>query len=503
MEFSDYLVFFIYMAGITLFGSSFYRKNKTSSAFTLGDSDIPSWVIAMSIFATFVSSISFLALPGIAYLSNWNTFVFSLSIPVATLVAVKFFIPLYRRANSPSAYTYLENRFGPWARIYVSLCYLLTQLMRTGTILYLLALAVNTFFGWDLRIIIVLTGITIMLYSMLGGLRAVVWTDAIQGILLISGALLCAVMVLFRMPEGPGQLFDIAAAHNKFSLGSFSGSLTESTFWVVLVYGIFINLQNYGIDQNYVQRYMASRNDREARRSAFLGGMLYIPVSMIFLFIGTALFSFYHSGTGGLPAYLMESGNSDKILPYFIVTELPAGVSGLVIASIFAAGMSTVSTSFNSSATVFLTDYYQRYFRKSSSEKESMKVLYISSFVIGSLGITIGTAMINVRSALDAWWKLASIFSGGMLGLFLLGTFSRSRHMTGPVVGVISGILVILWLSAGPLVFGKEIPGGRIHNYLIIVIGTVTIFFIGFFISLLAGQKVLRSGRRVSEGNEK
>ena len=485
MAFSDYIVFFIYMIGITLFGSSFYRKNRTSAAFTLGNSAIPAWVITLSIFATFVSSISFLALPGIAYLSNWNAFVFSLSIPVAALVAIKFFIPLYRKANSPSAYTYLEQRFGPWARIYVSLCYLLTQLMRTGTILYLLALALHTFFGWDLRIVIVLTGITIMLYSMLGGLRAVVWTDAIQGILLITGALLSAVIILFRMPEGPGQLFEIANADHKFSLGSFNGSLSESTFWVVLVYGIFINLQNYGIDQNYVQRYMASRNDKEARWSAFTGGMLYIPVSMIFLFIGTALYSFYTSGAGQLPANLMEAGSSDKIFPYFIVTELPAGISGVLVASIFAAGMSTVSTSFNSSATVFLTDYYQRYFRKSSSDRESMKVLYISSFIIGSLGILIGMAMINVKSALDAWWKLASIFSGGMLGLFLLGTFSRFKQISGPVTGVIAGILVILWLSAGPLLFGEHIPGGKIHNYLVIVLGTVTIFITGFFISWL------------------
>jgi len=140
MKFTDLAVFLIYMIGITVFGSSFYRKNKTSAAFTLGNRNIPGWVVTMSIFATYVSSISFLALPGNAYQTNWNAFVFSLSIPFASLIAVIFFVPLYRKINSPSAYTYLEQRFGPWARIYVSICYLLTQLMRTGTILYLLAL---------------------------------------------------------------------------------------------------------------------------------------------------------------------------------------------------------------------------------------------------------------------------------------------------------------------------------------------------------------------------
>ncbi|UCH13592.1 MAG: sodium:solute symporter, partial [Bacteroidales bacterium] len=389
MKITDLIVFLIYLAGITVFGSSFYRKNKTSAAFTLGNRNIPGWVVAMSIFATYLSSISFLALPGNAYKTNWNAFVFSLSIPVASLVAVFFFVPLYRKINSPSAYTYLEQRFGPWARTYVSVCYLLTQLMRTGAILYLLAIALNAVFGWNLIIIIISTGILVMLYSMLGGLQAVVWTDALQGIILIAGALICAVYILFNMPEGSGQLFSIAADNNKFSLGSFSLSISESTFWVVLVYGIFINLQNYGIDQNYVQRYLAARSENEARRSALLGGLMYIPVSFIFLFIGAALFSFYNSGAAELPQELTDPARSDHIFPHFIVNELPAGISGLLIASIFAAGMSTISTSFNSSATVFLTDYYGRYFKKRSSDRESMKVLYISTSIISILGIII------------------------------------------------------------------------------------------------------------------
>ncbi len=489
MQILDIVVFFAYMIGITLFGGSFYKKNKTSSAFTLGNSSIPGWVVTMSIFATFVSSISFLALPGNAYLTNWNAFAFSLSIPVAAFMAVKVFVPLYRRINSPSAYSYMEDRFGPWARIYVSICYLLTQLMRVGTILYLLAIALNAVFGWDIATIIIVTGIVVMLYSLLGGIQAVVWTDAIQGILLISGAVICAVYILFNMPEGPGQLFTIAMENDKFSLGSFGTSLSESTFWVVLIYGVFINLQNYGIDQNYVQRYMASKTEKEAKRSAFFGGMLYIPVSLVFLFIGAALFSFYTSAAGTLPPELQDPGRSDRIFPYFIVHELPAGISGLLIASIFAAGMSTISTSFNSSATVILTDYYKRYFKKDASDKDSMKVLYISSLIISILGILIGVAMINVQSALDAWWKLASIFSGGMLGLILLAAFSRAKEVKGALVSVIAGIMAVLYLTLGPTFFGEDIIGGQLHSYLTIVICTAIIFITGFLISTFSKSR--------------
>lgn len=483
MNVLDLIVFFVYMVGVTAFGSSFYRKNKSTAAFTLGNSAIPGWVVTMSIFATFVSSISFLALPGTAYQSNWNAFVFSLSIPVASVMAVKVFVPLYRKANSPSAYAYLETRFGPWARVYASACYLLTQIMRMGTILYLLALPVNAMFGWNIVIIIVVTGLAVMVYSLLGGIQAVVWTDAIQGIIMISGAILCVIFILFSMPEGPGQMFDIAMEHNKFSLGSFSLSLTESTFWVVLIYGIFINLQNYGIDQNYVQRYMASKSDREAKRSAFFGGMLYIPVSMVFFLIGTALFAYYKAQPGLLPVEYADPNMSDRVFPFFIVNNLPAGFTGLLIASIFAAGMSTISTSINSGSTVVLTDYYKRYFNKDTTGKTEMKVLYLSSLIFSVIGIIIGVAMINVQSALDAWWKLASVFSGGMLGLFLLGAFVKTVNVKATVIGVILGLIAILWLSISPMVFTEE-PwlkfASPFHTYLTIVIGTLIIFFTGF-----------------------
>ena len=294
------------------------------------------------------------------------------------------------------------------------------------------------------------------------------------------------------MPEGPGQMFDIAVEHHKFSLGSFGPSLSQSTFWVVLVYGIFINLQNYGIDQNYVQRYMASRSEREAKRSAFFGGMLYVPVSLIFFLIGTALFAYYTAMPQALPAELHDANMSDRVFPFFIVNNLPAGLTGLLIAAIFAAGMSTISTSINSSSTVLLTDYFERYSKKKVDEKKSMQVLYWSSFIISLLGIAVAIALINVKSALDAWWKLASVFSGGMLGLFLLGAFVKRVNVKGAIIGVIIGLLMILWLSLSP-VFFTEGPlkafASPLHGYLTIVIGTSIIFLIGFLATAMFKPK--------------
>ncbi len=485
----DYLIFFAFVAGVVLFGCSFYfRSSRGAAAFTKAEGNLPSWVVGMSIFATFVSSISFLGLPGQAYAGNWNPFVFSLSIPIATYLAAKIFIPLYRSVNSVSAYHYLELKFGYWARCYVAVCYLLTQLARTGSILLLLALPLNTMFGWDVETIIIWTGVLTLLYSLMGGIAAVMWTDAIQGIILILGAVACAVLLTCSMPEGPRQLFSIAAEHGKFSLGSFGASLVEPTFWVVMIYGLFTNMQNYGIDQNYVQRYMTAKSTGEAVKSTLFGSLLYVPVSLIFVYIGTALFAYYTARPDLLPA----ATASDKVFPWFIVHGLPTGLTGLVIASLFSAGMSTISTSINSAATIVLTDFVQRFAKKPMTERKNMSVLYIASFLVGGLGILMGLAMMHIDGVLDAWWKLASIFSGGMLGLFLLALACQKPNRTASILGVVVGLLVIAWMSLSPFINeGQPFYAFRsqLHTYLTIVLGTTAIFVVGFVLTKLLKSK--------------
>lgn len=475
----DYIVFFLFVGGVALFGCSFFKKSRRgAAAFTAAEGTLPAWVVGMSIFATFVSSISFLGLPGGSYAGNWNQLVFSLTIPFATWMAAKVFIPLYRSLNSVSAYHYLELKFGYWARVYVAVCYLLTQLARVGSILLLLAIPINTMFGWDISTIIVATGIITLIYSLLGGISAVMWTDAIQGIILIVGAVVCALLLTFGMPEGPAQLFDIAAEHNKFSLGSFSLALDEPTFWVVFVYGLLTNMQNYGIDQNYVQRYMTAKSTRDAVKSTLFGGLLYIPVSLVFVYIGTALFSYYTAQPELLPAGV----TGDKVFPYFIVHGLPAGVTGLVIASLFSAGMSTISTSINSSATILLTDFFKKFYKGECSTRKEMTVLYGSSFLVGAIGIVVGLLMMSIDGVLDAWWKLASIFSGGMLGLFLLGLVCHKVERMNAVIAVAVGLAVIAWMSFL----------ASLHTYLTIVLGTAAIFLTGFILTKLS--EYLRSG---------
>ena len=224
-----------------------------------------------------------------------------------------------------------------------------------------------------------------------------------------------------------------------------------------------------------MQRYKTAKDERSARSAALFGGLLYIPVSAFFFFIGTALFAYYTARPELLPVGIAN----DAVFPYFIVHGLPTGLTGLFVAAICAAGMSTVSTSINSSATIILTDFFQH--KTQRTERQKMQILYLASFLLGVLGMSIGIAMISVQSALEAWWSLAGIFSGGMLGLFLLGYLSKRVKNIHAAIGVIVGVILIAWMSLSKQTL--------FHSYLTIVFGTLVIFMVGFVISLIVKGK--------------
>ncbi len=483
----DLLVLAGYFAGTLAIGIYFYRKSKTSEGFTSGDRSLPGWLCGMSIFATYLSSISFIGIPGKAYADNWSFFTFSLSLPIAVLIAYKYFVPYYRKATSISAYEELEKRFGYWARLYADLCFLSTQVARMGAVMYLTAVPMALLLGWNIKVIILIIGISVTLYTFIGGITAVIWSDAIQSFVLIGGALICIAVMLFSVPAGPGQILSTAMVEGKFSLGSFGLSLQDETFWIVLFFGIVINLQNFGIDQNYIQRYKSSKNDREAGKSLLLGGLLYIPVSGLFFFIGAILFAYYKINGADIPAEVAEK--ADYIFPYYIVQTLPTGLRGLLIAAIFAAAMSTVSTSLNSAATLIMSDFYRR-FKTDAGDKQCLKVLHVATVFFGLAGIGAAFIMSQFGKGFELWQMLAGILSGGMLGLFVLGIVSQKAGNIIGVIGTLSGILVIVWMTVS-----KTFPGclGRYsfnwNGYLIPVIGTLTILFVGLVLSGLKGLK--------------
>ena len=226
-------------------------------------------------------------MPGKAFGGNWNAFAFSLSMPLAALIAAKYFVPFYRSTGEVSAYTNLEKRFGPWARTYAVVCFILTQIARMGSIFFGLSLTLQALTGYDMKMIMLITGICIVLYTVMGGIEAVIWTEVVQGILKTVGAVLILYLIIRNMQGGLNRIIAIGTAEHKFSLGSLKPDFTSSTFWVVLLYGFFINLNNFGMDQNYVQRYHTAGTPRQAVRSIWLCVWIYIPASFLFFVIGS------------------------------------------------------------------------------------------------------------------------------------------------------------------------------------------------------------------------
>lgn len=488
----DLVIIGFYLLSMIGVGIYFARKNKSSEQFTTASGQIPGWALGLSFYATFLSAITFLGDPGKSFGSNWNPFVFSLSIPLAAIVATKLFVPFYRNGEAISAYSHLEERFGAWARTYAMVCFIMTQLARMGTIFYGLALTMNALTGIQMEGIILVSGLVIICYTVLGGMEAVIWTEVIQAILKTLGALL--ILAIITNQIGFSHVIEIGQRDEKFSLGSFAPDLTTSSFWVILSYGFFINLTNFGIDQNYIQRYHTARNTQDAAKSIWLCVIYYVPVSFLFFFIGTALYAYYDLN----PALILElkqqvaleknlsmealkaTDYADRVLPFFMKTQIPKGLLGILLAALLSAGMSTMSSGMNSSATVFLKDIYLRYVRPDLSPKKQLRVLLISTVVMGCLGIVFGISMIGVKSLLDVWWKLSGIFAGGMLGIFLLGFLAKQVSNTAAKIAAIIGVLVIAWMSFKDLV--PEAYQSPFDSKMTVVVGTLTIVGLGIFV---------------------
>lgn len=503
----DVVIIAAYLVAMVLTGLFFSRKNKNVSQFTKASGSIPGWAIGLSIYATFLSSNTFLGVPGKAFGTNWNAFVFSISMPFAAWVAAKYFVPFYRKTGEVSAYSHLEHRFGPWARTYAVVCFLLTQLARIGSIFFGIALTLQAITGYSMFSIMLVTGICIILYTVFGGMEAVIWTEVVQGIIKTIGAFLILYLIIKDIPGGIPQIIDIGMQDDKFSLGSFAPDLTASTFWVVLLYGFFINLNNFGMDQNYVQRYHTATSAEAASKSIWVCVWLYLPASLLFFVIGTCLYAYAHvhpeilSGVrlqvaaeqfpgasaaklNEVAANLAPNAYGDKVMPHFMANKIPSGLLGLIVSAILSAAMSTISSGMNASATVFSLDIVKRYFKPNMTDKQMLWLLLSTTAIVGVLGMGTGIAMIGVKSLLDIWWELSGIFAGAMLGLFLLGIISRKAGNAEAVTATIIGVLVIIWMSVPSMIPDHlQYLRSPFHKSMVIVIGTLAIFLIGVLLT--------------------
>lgn len=478
-------LYFMVLAGI---GFYFARRQKNTNDYFKGGGRIPWWAAGLSLFGTALSAITFMAIPAKAFSTDWSYGLFNVGIVLVAPVIVMVFIPYFRKLNITTAYQYLEIRFNAAIRVLCSVAFIVFQVGRMGVVLFLPSIALNVVTGIDIFLCIGIMGVCSILYTMTGGIEAVVWTDAIQVIILLGGALFAVGYIALSIPGGFTEAVSIAAADGKFSLGATGFDLQDSTMWTVLIAAFFTNLTTYGTDQSMVQRYLTTPSRKAAQKSVWTNALLTIPATIIFFLIGSLLYAYYKT----YPESLSVSINSgDAVFPWYIFTELPAGVTGLLISGIFAAAMSTLSGSMNSAATAYIVDIYPRISRRSAG---SLKTARVATCVTGliSLAFAFFMATWNIASLWDEFQKILGLILGSMGGLFMLGMLTRRANSGGAMIGIVVSILVQVFVA----------KFHTLHLLLYTASGFVSCFVAGYAASFLFPEnKYQKASGEINEMN--
>ena len=434
----NYWILGLYLAMLVGIGIRFSRKQHSTADFFKGGQRIPSWAAGLSIFGTQLSAITFMAIPAKTFATDWLYFFLMMTIIMVAPLVIRYFLPFYRRFNLTTAYEYLELRFNRWTRWTGSLMYIFLQLGRLGIVLLLPSLALSVVTGIDVELCILSMGLLSILYTVLGGIEAVIWTDVLQVIVLLGGALLSLFILYFHMDMETIQT--TISDFDKTKIFDFNWSFSEPTFWVVIIGGLATNLISYGSDQTVIQRYLTTADEQSAAKSIRIGAWMALPSSLIFFTLGTLLFVYYHAEPELLNPTLEKT---DAVFPWFIIRSLPQGISGLLIAAIFAASMSSLDSSMNSVSTVLTTDFYRLY-KADKSEAFYLRLAKIFTVIIGVVGTGLALMMATwgISSLWDQFNLIVGLFAGGLGGVFLLGIFNPKANASGALLGLLlSGLL--------------------------------------------------------------
>ena len=477
--FVNYATLVIYLLGMVGIGVYFSRKNKNTDDFFRGGQSIPWWAAACSIYATMLSSITFVALPAKAFATDWTTWMMMLTILPVSIFVIKKILPFFRRIDATSAYEYLQKRFNYTARLAGSLLFILFQIGRMAVVMYLPALALQAITGLSPITCILIMGVLSVIYCTMGGIEAVIWTDTIQTFVLLGGALFSVVIIIFSIEGGLGTCVSDCIAANKFRLVDWdfsANSYTTMSLWVVLMCGVFQNIASYSADQAVVQRYMTTPDLKKSSKSILMNGWMCAPAGLLFFAVGAALFSYYKNN----PELMSPVFAPKAVFPLFITTKMPIGLSGLVVAGIFAAAQSTLSTSMNSLSTALVTDFA----RPMNACKTEKGYLTLARFFTALLGI-IGTvaaiviACSNIFDVFDQYIAILGMFMGVLGGMFMLGMFSKRANSAGCIIAAVISAAFMCWL--------KFASGSPIHGYLYPGISLTMTFVLGILISLVTG----------------
>jgi len=444
----DLFVVALYLAGLIALGIWCSRRNRTATDYFLAGGRIPWWAAGLSIYSTQLSAITYLSLPAVAFARDWRVFPAMFTILAVAPIVVRFFIPWFRRHQVTSAYEVLEHRFGRTVRLFGSSSFQAFQLVRMGIVVYLPALALAAVTGFDIHLCILAMGVLATVYTVLGGMEAVVWTDVSQTVVLLGGAI-AALLIAVGGVGDTGAALDLARATEKLKIIDLRLDPTTLTTFAAVFGMAVLNLGPYTTDQAVVQRYLSTRDEESAARGVYLNGLLAIPGALIFFVLGTALWAYFRE----LPELLPVGMKNDEVFPVFIAGQLPAGLAGLVVAGVFAASMSSLDSSMHSIATAFTTDFLGR---REMDDVQRLSVARRVTVVAGLLGTSFALALatFEIRSVFDLFQQCLGLLSSGLVAIFLLGVFTRRSHSSGVLVGALASIAMLVWVTWFTDLFG-------------------------------------------------
>ncbi|HEV2578115.1 MAG TPA: sodium:solute symporter [Acidobacteriaceae bacterium] len=480
----DLIIIAAYLAALVAIGLRFARRQRSTERYFVAGRSVPGWAMGLSLLATIITSVTFIAYPGAAYAGDW-----SLLVPGILFVGVlgligSVIVPFFRRVVCMSAYEYFGRRFGRGVRLYSSFAFAIGHFSKMGFVFYLLALTLASMTGWPITGIILLTAVVTIFYTLIGGVEAVVWSDVVQGFILWAGILVSLAYLLFLPPQGPHAVLADAWSHHKMSLGSTTFRFNQPTIIVLVIYGFFFYLQKYTADQTVVQRYLIARSDRAAIRGIALGAGLCLPVWAAFMLIGSLLWSFYRLTGETIPKSITRA---DAIFPHFLVTHIPSGLAGLFVAALLGSAMSMLASDMNCLSVIAVEDFY-RFARPRSTDRQLLRAgrIVVALSGLAAAGVALRLAHTH-GSALSLYYTITAVVAGGLAGLFLLAFLMPRATREGAIAGLVVSLIFTAWatFTEGGKILNLGHWNFTWHDYMIGAIGHVILLVVGVAASLL------------------
>lgn len=474
----DTVLLAVYFAFILYMGYYFSKHEKTTHDYFKGGQRLPGWAAGVSIVVTGVSAISFMSVPAKAYATNWTFLLFMISTPIlAAPLVVKFVLPIFYRLNITSAYEYLEDRFNLLVRWIGSLKFVLFEIFRLGVLLFMPSLVLSVITGIDVRICIVSVGVISTVYTIMGGIEAVIWTDVLQAIIMLGGMFLAILLIFFRIGSDAPELIGDSLAMGKMQILNWTPSLSETSV-LVWILTLPVLLNPYVSHQPTVQRFISTKDLRESAKSIWTAAIIGPVIIFTFFALGYCLYLYYQHSPNRLHPVMEKP---DEILAWFIVSEMPIGIAGLMIGAIFAASMSSLDSSLSSLSTVITTDFYRR-LKPEATDDKCLRLARVLTGWLGVLGTVIALILQrygDVKSLLEMFISALGLFAGPISGIYLLGFFTTRANSVGVIIGVVCGSMASYW----------AIVGTDLHFYVYPIIGTYVTISMGYLLSLILPSK--------------